>query len=88
MKKLIFIKQIFIGLSCLSILITSSCTKDFEEINKDRNAVATVGSAELPFLFAKAEASAVPNIWNYQVAHNLFADQYAQYFACTATYFP
>mgnify|MGYP003336941587 FL=1 len=69
-------------------LVFSSCTKKFDEINTDRNSIATVGSAELPFLFAKAEASAVPNIWNYQVAQNLFADQYAQYFACTATYFP
>ena len=65
-----------------------SCTKKYDEINTDRNAVATVGSAELPFLFTKAEASAVPNVWNYQVAQNLFADQYAQYFGCTATYFP
>lgn len=78
------------SLSVLSffVLIFSSCTEKFDEINTDRNSVATVGSAELPFLFAKAEASAVPNIWNYQVAQNLFADQYAQYFACTATYFP
>jgi len=65
-----------------------SCTKKYDEINTDRNAVATIGSAELPFLFSKAEAAAVPNVWNYQVAQNLFADQYAQYFACTATYFP
>lgn len=69
-------------------LLLASCTKKFDEINTDRNTVATVGSAELPFLFAKAEATAVPNIWNYQIAQNLFADQYAQYFACTATYFP
>jgi len=65
-----------------------SCTKKYDEINTDRNSVATVGSAELPFLFTKAEASAVPNVWNYQVAQNLFADQYAQYFGCIATYFP
>lgn len=71
-----------------SVMVLSSCTKKYGEINTDRNAIATVGSAELPFLFAKAQASAVPNIWNYQVAQNLFADQYAQYFACTATYFP
>ena len=38
--------------------------------------------------FARAEEEATPSIWNYQVAQNLFADQYAQYFACTATYFP
>src|SRR5438270_8577124 len=72
---------------CCSILLTT-CTKKYAEINTDRNTIATVGSAELPFLFAKAESSSIPNVWNYQIAQNLFADQYAQYFACTATYFP
>src|SRR5215218_3526949 len=69
-------------------MVLASCTKNYSEINTDRNTIATVGAAELPFLFAKAESSAIPNIWNYQVAQNLFADQYAQYFACNATYFP
>ncbi len=68
--------------------LLSSCTEKFEEINTDRNTIATVGASELPFLFAKAEQSAIPSIWTYQVAQNLFADQYAQYFANTATYFP
>ncbi|MEZ4905444.1 MAG: SusD/RagB family nutrient-binding outer membrane lipoprotein [Spirosomataceae bacterium] len=87
MKRINLLKAVNI---CIigSLVFLYSCTKDFPEINTDRNTVATVGSAELPFLFSKAEASAVPNIWNYQVAQNLFADQYAQYFACTATYFP
>ena len=87
MKNRNSMKKILIAFFCGSVVL-SSCTKKFEEINTDRNSVATVGSAELPFLFAKAEATVVPNIWNYQVAQNLFADQYAQYFACTATYFP
>src|ERR1700757_3691083 len=52
---------------CCSILMTT-CTKHYAEINTDRNTVATVGSAELPFLFAKAEESSIPNVWNYQVA--------------------
>jgi hypothetical protein len=69
-------------------MVLASCTKKFDEINRDRNTIATIGSAELPFLFAQAEATAIPNIWSYQVAQNLFADQYAQYFASTATYFP
>jgi len=76
---------IFIICSCT---LLASCTKKYDEINRDRNTIATVGASELPFLFAKAEQSAVPSIWTYQVAQNLFADQYAQYFACTATYFP
>jgi Susd and RagB outer membrane lipoprotein len=87
MNRMSSMNRLILALFCCSCFLWS-CTKKFEEINTDRNAVATVGAAELPFLFAKAEASAIPNIWNYQVAQNLFADQYAQYFACTATYFP
>lgn len=79
-------KVLFLAMGC--ILLLGGCTKEYNEINTDRNTIATIGPAELPFLFAKAEQNAVPNIWNYQVAQNLFADQYAQYFACTATYFP
>lgn len=69
---------------CTALLLTS-CTKDFEEINTDKNSIANIGAAELPFLFSGAIES-VP--WGDQVAQNLFADQYAQYFASTATYFP
>lgn len=62
-----------------------SCTEDFEEINTDKNKIATIGTAELPFLFSKA-VSSVP--WNDQTAQNLYADQYAQYFANNTAYFP
>lgn len=65
----------------------TACTKKYKEINTDKNAIATVGPAELPFLFSKAQSAAPGSQWNYQVAENLFADQYAQYFACDATYF-
>jgi len=80
--------QVQIAIVCIGLLFQISCTKNYANINTDRNTVATVGPAELPFLFARAEKEATPSIWNYQVAQNLFADQYAQYFACTATYFP
>lgn len=89
MKKIskLFTSRIpLVFISCTVML--ASCTKKYSDINTDRNSIATVGASELPFLFSKAEATAVPNIWNYQIAQNLFADQYAQYFACTATYFP
>jgi hypothetical protein len=72
----------------ISSIALAACTKKYPEINTDRNTIATVGNAELPFLFSKAQSVAIPNIWSYQVAQNLFADQYAQYFASTATYFP
>jgi len=86
--KITSISKLALYLNIVFFMVFSSCTKKYDEINTDRNSIATVGSAELPFLFAKAQATATPNIWNYQVAQNLFADQYAQYFACTATYFP
>ncbi|HLL42316.1 MAG TPA: SusD/RagB family nutrient-binding outer membrane lipoprotein, partial [Segetibacter sp.] len=86
MKKSFNIRVPF-TLICCSLFL-ASCTKKYEEINTDRNTVATVGASELPFLFSKAQSTAIPNIWSYQVAQNLFADQYAQYFAAVATYFP
>ncbi len=86
--KVLVSTRFLIAVICVSLLSVTSCTKKYAEINTDRNTVATIGSAELPFLFARAEKEATPSIWNYQIAQNLFADQYAQYFACTATYFP
>jgi len=70
-----------------SIVLFASCTKDFKGINLDKNSIAVIGPAELPFLFSKALDVAPGAYYNYQVAQNLFADQYTQYFACEATYF-
>jgi len=84
---LLFDKQLYVLPFCFVILF-ASCTKKFADINTDKNSIATVGAAELPFLFSQAQSTATNSQWNYQVAQNLFADQYAQYFACEATYFP
>src|SRR3954471_3373324 len=89
MKRSIIIsssKTVAVLASCMVLL--GACTKNFDTINTDKNSIATVGAAQLPFLFAKAQSTATNSQWNYQVAQNLFADQYAQYFACEATYFP
>lgn len=67
------------------ILILNGCTKNYPDINTDKNTVATIGESEIPFLFSGALTS-IP--WGDQVAENLFSDQYSQYFACTAPYFP
>jgi len=85
--KIIFSIRAFTVLSaCLVVL--AGCTKNFDRINTDKNSIPTVGATEFPFLFSKAQSTATNSQWNYQVAQNLFADQYAQYFACVATYFP
>src|SRR5579871_6277694 len=68
-------------------LLAMSCTKDFQDVNTSKTGIATVGPAQLPFLLSQAQSTATNSQWNYQVAQNLFADQYAQYFACEATYF-
>ena len=72
----------------LIITVVGSCTKKYDSINVDKNKIATLGAADLPFLFSKAESTSPGSYWNYQVAENLFADQYCQYFGCEATYFP
>ncbi len=79
------------GLSVLllaaGMLFGTSCTKKFDDVNTDKNSIAAVTPSVIPFLFSHAEALATVNQANYQIAENLFADQYAQYFACEATYF-
>jgi len=69
------------------LLFGSACTKNYKDINTNKNSIATVTPAVIPFLFSHAEDIATVNQANYQVAQNLFADQYCQYFACEATYF-
>jgi hypothetical protein len=75
-------------LSASLALFGLSCTKTFKDTNTNKNTIATIGPSTLPFLFSHAEDLATVNAGNYQVAQNLFADQYCQYFACEATYFP
>lgn len=65
-----------------------SCTRKFDDINTNKNALANLQTAQLPFLFSTAEANGTNSGWSYQVAQNLFHDQYAQYFANSTTYFP
>ncbi|MBT1685892.1 SusD/RagB family nutrient-binding outer membrane lipoprotein [Dawidia soli] len=70
--------------SCMLLL---ACTESYESINTDKRNVTVMTAAEIPFLFSKALSVAPNNQNNYQIAQNLFADQYAQYFACTASSF-
>jgi hypothetical protein len=71
-----------------TVILFSACTKSYKNINIDKNSIAVIGSSQLPFLFSQALEAAPGSYYNYQIAENLFADQYCQYFACEATYFP
>lgn len=77
-----------IGIAMLCCPLVTGCTKDFSEINRDKNTIATVGASELPFLFAKAVQSAQPTNETYEIAQKMFADFYAQYFANSASSYP
>src|SRR5919106_120816 len=71
-----------------TVAVMSTCTKKFDDINTNKNAVANLDPAQLPFLFSAAETNGTNSGWAYQIAQNLFHDQYAQYFANSTTYFP
>ena len=75
------------GLLTCTVLLLAACTKNYKDVNTDKNSIPTVTPSTLPFLFSHAEEVGTVNQANYQIAQNLFADQYAQYFACEATYF-
>ncbi len=75
-------------IAVLAVSLFAGCTDEFEETNIDPVKLTQLGEAEIPFLFSKAQSSSSYAFWRYQVAQNLFADLYAQYYATTATYFP
>jgi hypothetical protein len=72
----------------IALIFLAGCTKDYEDINTNPNAISNLSTSQILTLITKAESAAPGNQGSYQVAQNLFADQYAQYFACVATYFP
>lgn len=75
------------GLSA-SLFWAAGCTKNFDDINTNKTKITTIGTGEIPYLFSKAQSAGILSQYTYQVGQNLFSDQYAQYFACVATYFP
>ena len=89
MKKIINLLRTYGGYLLLcGIVLVVSCTKEFDDINTNKNALSKLEVSQLPFLFSKAQSTATNNGWNYQIAQNLFHDQYCQYFSNTTTYFP
>lgn len=83
------IKYTFLGsLTLASMVGLTACTDKFQEINTDKTKLVTLTSAELPYLFSKAQSASSYAGGTYQIAQNLFADLYSQYFATSATYFP
>lgn len=69
----------------ISIFIIGSCTDDFESINTDESKLtkSQLSEPEIAQMFTSAENKAMSFgiHWKYQLAKNLFADLYGQYFA-------
>src|SRR6476620_5016559 len=68
------------------MIVTSGCTKKFDEFNTDETKLTNLTPTEFPRLFSRAQAASSFINWRYQYGENLFADLYAQYFFLTATY--
>ena len=89
-------KKYIIGLSLLLVLSTvilySSCTKGFDEVNTDRTRIEVLAPKQLDKLFTTAEYAGITNTdefaGGYQLVVSLASDEQAQFFACTQTAFP
>jgi len=74
----------------ISVLLTSSCTKDFEELNTRPDALiaSNVDASLLGQAFANAQYTAMHGLhWRFQISESLFSDLYSQYYATTAANF-
>jgi len=79
----IFLSGVLITLSL------SNCTDDFEKINTNQLVLAEVDQSSIGNVFASAEYNGLfYNGWQWQIAENLFADLYVQYYSNIATGFP
>ncbi|ULQ51422.1 SusD/RagB family nutrient-binding outer membrane lipoprotein [Flavihumibacter fluvii] len=75
-----------------TLVLFSSCTKDFEEINTDKTKIEVLAPKQLDKLFSTAEYAGITNTdqWagGYQLIVSLATDQQAQFFSCTQINFP
>ncbi|QCK16755.1 SusD/RagB family nutrient-binding outer membrane lipoprotein [Mangrovivirga cuniculi] len=83
MKKLNYINIILLS---LAISVTFSCTDDFEELNKNDNAV-TGDRIDVDLLFTRATVYGALRYTEFQRAQHLYTNQYIQYYATSVDYF-
>lgn len=71
---------------CMLVLL-SSCTKGFDELNTDKTKIETLAPKQLDKLFSSAEYGGILNTdqWagGYQLLVSLASDEQAQFFSCT-----
>ena len=90
MKKYITGFNLFLGFC--SLVLFSSCTKDFDELNTDKTRIEVLSPNQLDKLFSTAEYAGITNTdqWagGYQLLTSLASDEQAQFFSCTQAAFP
>lgn len=70
------------------ISFMTSCTKDFEELNTNKNKVSEVNNASLEYVFSSAQYQGTFGKGGpFQLFEALYADLQSQYFATTTTKF-
>ena len=82
-------KSIFNLLSAiiLASVLLGGCTDDFEEINTNTRVLSELDVATIGNVFARTQYRGMLYL-NRQIFHNLFAENYCQYFSITQTKFP
>jgi len=90
MKKYNIVSNLFTILGALILL--SSCTKKFDELNTDKTKIEALAPKQLDKLFSTAEYAGLMNVdeyaGGYQLLVSLASDEQAQFFSCTQTAFP
>ncbi len=75
-----------------ALVLVSSCTKKFDELNTDKTKIEVLAPKQLDKLFSTAEYAGLMNTdqWagGYQLLVSLASDEQAQFFSCTQSAFP
>lgn len=82
--------KIFILTIAATVLMVSSCTDNFEELNTQPGVLTAdkVDASLLGQAFAQSQWTGMHGLhWRFQISQSLFADLYSQYFATTAANF-
>ena len=70
-------KYICAGFSLLALTAgLDSCTKKYAEMNTNPSAIATIGPAQYPQMFAYAQQSITLSPDNYEIGEGAIADVY------------
>lgn len=83
MKSFRLTSVIYILTFILTAVSLNSCTKNYEELNTQPDAIIAdqLGSAQIGQVFARAQFTTMTS--SFEVTQNLFADMFSQYYALT-----